>query len=125
MNVDDCGGIILYYKEKGEFDMSQKLPVEKSRLSLYAIQQYILDFPGTNIKKVIVRNKNDVIFNENINVIAGDYNIYFKVDIMWEDVEFDFKQKGLYGTYSSTYYEIEYEERVLTIYSNDIVIEII
>ncbi len=104
--------------------MGKKLSTEESLSSLSAIQQYMYDFPGTNRKRVVVKNGTKVVFNENISVIAGDYNIYFKVDIIWEDAEFDFRDKGLYGSYSSTYYVINYDGNILTIYSDDIVIEI-
>lgn len=105
--------------------MGQKLSREESLSSLSAIQQYMLDCPGNNTKRVIVRNGTEVIFNENISVAAGDYNIYFKVHIIWEDAEFNFRDNGLYGSYSSTYYVIKYDGNILTIYSDDIVIEII
>lgn len=105
--------------------MSQNLSAKERLSSLSAMQEYMRDYPGNNKKRVIVKSGTEIIFNENISVIAGDYNIYFKVDIIWEDAEFDFRGNGLYGSYSSTYYVIKYEGGVLTIYSDDIVIEII
>lgn len=104
--------------------MGKKLSTEERLSSLSAIQEYMRDCPGTNTKRVVVKSGTEIIFNGNISVIAGDYNIYFKVDIIWEDAEFDFRSKGLYGSYSSTYYVIQYDGSILTIYSDDIVIEI-
>ena len=104
--------------------MSEKLSFDESLESMDAINQYRMDNPGTNIKRVIVKKGMKIIFNDEIKVIAGDYNTYFKLDILWEDVGFDFRNNGLYGSYSSTYYIIEYDCMVLTIYSDDIEIEI-
>ena len=65
------------------------------------------------------------IFNNIVSVIAGDYNIYFKVDIIWEDADFDYKESGLNGYYSSTYHVVRYDNNILNIYSDDVVISII
>ena len=48
-------------------------------------------------KRVVVAKNGNTIFNDVISVIAEDYNIYFRVDIIWEDAEFDYKKNGLYG----------------------------
>ena len=50
---------------------------------------------------------------------------YLKVDIIWEDANFDYKEKGLFGYYSSTYHKKRYDSGVLSIYSDDITITII
>lgn len=105
--------------------MSKKLSVEESRKSLIAISDYRIDNPGTNKKRVVVIKNGQTIFNDVISVIAGDYNIYFKVDIIWEDADFDYKENGLYGYYSSTYNVVTYGNNVLNIYSEDILISII
>lgn len=105
--------------------MSKKLSTEESLKSLSAINDYRIDNPGNEKKRVVVTKKGRTIFNDVVSVIAGDYNIYFKVDIIWEDVEFDYRENGLYGYYSSTYNIITYDNGVLNIYSDNIVISII
>lgn len=105
--------------------MSKKLSTEESLKSLRAINDYRIDNPGTRKKKVIVVKSGKTIFNDEISVIAGDYNIYFKVDIIWEDAGFDYKGNGLYGYYSSTYNIVTYDNSVLIIYSDDIIIRVI
>lgn len=105
--------------------MSKKLSTEESLKSLRAINDYKINNPGTVKKRVVVAKNGNTIFNDVISVIAGDYNIYFRVDIIWEDAEFDYKGNGLYGYYSSTYNVITYDNSVLTIYSDDIVINIL
>ena len=105
--------------------MSKKLSTEESLKSLRAINDYRINNPGTVKKRVVVVKNGNTIFNDVISVIAGDYNIYFKVDIIWEEAEFDYKENGLYGNYSSTYNVVTYDNSVLAIYSDDIVINIL
>lgn len=105
--------------------MSKKLSFEESQKSLIAISDYRIDNPGNGKKRVIVVKSGKTIFNDVISVIAGDYNIYFRVDIIWEDAEFDYKENGLYGYYSSTYNVVTYDNGILNIYSDNIVISII
>lgn len=105
--------------------MSEKLSTEESLKSLNAIREYRIDNPGTKEKRVVVVKNEETIFNDVLSVIAGDYNIYFKVDIIWEDAKFDYRGNGLYGYYSSTYNIVTYTNNVLNIYSDNIVISII
>lgn len=104
--------------------MSNKLSAEESLNSLDAINHFRIENPGSKKKKVVVIKNRKIIFNDEIEVIAGDYNTHFQVDIIWEDANFDYKGNGLYGYYSSTYNIITYESSVLNIYSDDIVISI-
>ena len=105
--------------------MSIKLSPEESLKSLSAIKDYRIHNFGTVKKRVVVTKNENTIFNDVISVVAGDYHIYFKVDIIWEDAGFDYKGNGLYGYYSSTYNVVTYNNSVLTIYSDDIVINIL
>lgn len=104
--------------------MSKKLSVEESLKSLRAISNYKIDNPGNVNKRVIVVKSGKTIFNDVISVIAGDYNIYYKVDIIWEDAGFDYRKNGLYGYYSSTYNVVVYDNDILNIYADDMVISI-
>ena len=105
--------------------MGKKLSFEERLDSLNAIKEFKIDNPGTVKKRVIVRKNGKIIFNDEISVIAGNYNIYYKIDIIWEDVEFDYRENGLYGYYSSTYSVVTYDNSVLNIYDGDIEISII
>lgn len=105
--------------------MGDKLPREQCEASFDAMKHYNMDFPGTNKKKVIARKNNEVIFNNTVTVVAGNCHIYYKVDILWEEAGCAFKEKGLRGTYGSSYYASSYDGNILTIYSDDIIIEII
>ena len=105
--------------------MSEKLSTEESLKSLSAIKEYRIDNPGTNEKRVVVLKNGETIFDDVLSVIAGDFNIYFRVDIIWEDAKFDYRGNGLYGYYSSTYNVVTYANTVLNIYSDNIVISII
>ncbi len=105
--------------------MNKKLSVEESLKSFRAICDYKIDNSGNEKKRVVVAKSGNTIFNDEISVIAGDYNIYSKVDIIWEDVGFDYKERGLLGYYSSTYNVVTYASGVLNIYSDDIIISII
>ena len=105
--------------------MSEKLSFQESAKSANAISMYRRDNTENTNKRVIVEKNGQAIFNEEITVIAGDYNSYLKVDIIWEDANFDYKEKGLFGYYSSTYHKVRYDSGVLSIYSNDITITII
>lgn len=104
--------------------MSKELTNDEKLKSISAINFYRQNNPGTLKKRVVVRNCDKIIFNDEVSVIAGDYNIYFKVDIIWEDANFDFRNNGLYGYYSSTYNKVIYDGNVMTIYSNTIIIDI-
>ncbi|MDE7251383.1 MAG: hypothetical protein K2O32_00360 [Acetatifactor sp.] len=105
--------------------MSKKLSDEESLKSLWAINEYRIKNKGTRKKRVVVEKSGNTIFDDKVSVIAGDYNIYFKVDIIWEDANFDYKEYGLYGNYSSDYNVVTYDKIVLKIYSDDIIISII
>lgn len=88
--------------------MSKKLWFEKS---LSAINDYRIDDPENKKKRVGVVKSGKTIFNDVISVIAGDCNNYYKVDLIWEDAEFDYKENGLSGYYSSTYSVVTYDIR--------------
>lgn len=105
--------------------MSEKLTDEESMKSLRAISDYRIDNRGNVNKRVVVTKHGKTIFNDIVPVSAGDCNIYFKVDILWEEAGFNYKKNGLYGYYSSTYNRVTYENDVLDIYSDDIIISII
>lgn len=47
------------------------------------------------------------------------------MDIIWEDADFDYKESGLNGYYSSTYHVVRYDNNILNIYIDDVVISII
>ena len=105
--------------------MSKQLSDEESLKSLRAINEYRIDNPGNIKKRVVVVKNGKTIFNDVISVIAGDYNIYFKVDIIWEDADFDYRENGLFGYYSSTYNVVRFDMGVLILFSDGIVISII
>lgn len=104
--------------------MSKKLTSGKNLKGASAVAAYRRDNSGSKKKRVIVKNNGNIIFNDEILVTAGDYGNYFSVDIMWENVKPDYKEIGLYGSYSSNYKEITYDDYTLSIYSDDIVINI-
>lgn len=104
--------------------MSKKLSTEEIFKSLNAIRNYRIKNLGYQKKRVVVLKNGKLIFNGVISVIAGEYNLYFRVDIIWEDAKFDYKKNGLYGYYSSTYHVVTYDDDTLNIYSDDIVISI-
>lgn len=105
--------------------MSKKLSTVESQKSLKAINEYRIDNPGTKKKRVVVAKSGEEILNDIVSVVAGNYNIYYKVDIIWEDVGFDYKENGLNGYYSSTYHVVTYDNGILNIYSDEIVISIL
>ena len=105
--------------------MSEKLSFQESAKSANAISMYRKDNSENTNKRVIVKKNGQDIFNDEITVIAGDYNSDLKVNIMWEDANFDYKEKGLFGYYSSAYYKVSHANGVLSIYSDDITITIV
>ncbi len=101
----------------------------KDRLeSLNEIKKYRIDNPGTKKKRAVVEKNGKTIFDDKVPVVAGDYNIYFNVDIIWEDADFDdYSKYGLCGSYSSDYNVATYNNSILQLCDNDnsIVITII
>ena len=104
--------------------MSKKLSTEESHESLKAINEYKISNYGNKKKTVIVEKSGKIIFNDIVSVIVGDNNLYLKVNIIWEDADFNYKENGLNGYYSSTYHVVTYDNSILKIYSDDIVISI-
>ena len=105
--------------------MSKKLSDEESVESVSAISRYRINNSGAGMKNVVVTKNGKKIFEGKIGVTTIKHNIYYEVDIIWEDAGFDYKKHGLFGYYSSTYNKITYDNIVLKIYSDDIVISII
>lgn len=111
--------------------MANQLPEEEQYTSIRAVRDFKLDAIGDNAYKI----KANVLILENdeedegyLHDIFVDVQVdlgtnYHKVSVMWEQ-EFgrDFKSKNsyLYGTYSTSYNEMEYSYKELTIYSGDI-----
>ena len=105
--------------------MGNRLSNEELLKSLSAAHNFRVENQGDKMKRVIVEENGEIIFDCDVQVTVVDRNIYYEVDIFWEDVCYDFRAKGLYGMYSSTYYMMKYEGNELIINSGDKVIRII
>lgn len=88
------------------------------------LQDYLRQYSANEKMLVIAKRGNEVLFIDRVDVVVGNYNIYFRVDIMWEDIEPDFRNIGLRGYYSTSYYQMNFSNKVLTIYDNNIEITI-
>ncbi len=94
--------------------------------------QYLVEFRRENsnksIKRVLAKKNDEIIFNDDVTVIIGDYNTYFRVDIIWEDAisDSEYHSIGLRGYYSSDYCIMKYSQNTLEISTDDgVVITII
>lgn len=104
--------------------MSKKLSKEESLKSFTGANHFRIENLGNVKKKVSVFKDEKLIFENFVTVIAGNFNIYIRLDINWEDANYNFKEAGLFGYYSTNYNMIEYKDGVLYIYDGDIKIHI-
>lgn len=105
--------------------MGKKLSEKENIYGISALQDYKREFSSYGEMLVIAKKDNEVIFNGRVTVGIGDYNIYFKVDIIWDDVEPNYHDIGLFGYYSTNYCKMKYANGILTIEDgNGIVIDI-
>lgn len=108
--------------------MGKKVSSEMSLNNISTLVEFSRDNTNKSVKTVIAKRGNEILFNDKVSVIVGDYNIYYRLDIIWDDVvsEDEYHNLGLYGYYSSDYCEISYSQEVLTIDTTDgIVITIV
>lgn len=108
--------------------MSKKVDSKVGFENISALVEFRRENSTKVVKSVVVKKGNTIIFNDKVTVIVGDYNIYFRLDIIWDDVitEEEYHALGLYGYYSSDYCDMEYSQKILTVDTRDgIVITII
>ena len=107
--------------------MSKKVSADEGIKNIGELIAFRKDNSNTSKKRVVVEMNGRTIFNDNVTVVIGDYNIYYRVDIIWDDVitQDEYHNLGLYGYYSSDYCEMDYSAGVLTIDTREgIVIQI-
>ena len=107
--------------------MSNRIPISEQLASHNAALDYRNDNGTLVLPKNVEVVKNGVlIINEQISVAVYDYNIYMRVDIMWEDAGYsNYRGLGLYGYYSTSYVPMSYHDGELRIKPTDINIEIV
>ena len=99
--------------------MGNKISVSERSNSVSALMDYKRNFSTSQKMRVVVKRNHEIIFNNRVIVVIGDYNIYQRVDIMWEDVEPDYHDIGLYGYYSTDYCRMDYGDSALTIFDGN------
>lgn len=99
--------------------MGNKISIIESGDSVSALRNYKRDFSTVQDMRVVAKRNHQVVFNDRVKVVIGDYNIYHRVDIMWDDVEPDYHDIGLYGYYRTDYCRMNYESGVLTIFDGN------
>lgn len=106
--------------------MGNKLSISEEGASQRALLDYRID-NGTLVepRSVVVIKNGELIINEQIPVAVAEYNIYMRVDIMWEDAGYsNYRDLGLYGYYSTSYVPMSYCDGELRIKPTDGDIEI-
>lgn len=100
--------------------MSDRLPIGEERESMRAVLDYLKNNGTLTLPKHVSVIKNGkLIVNDKIDVLALKFNSYMSVDIFWENSGYeDYKDLGLYGLYSSSYYRMTYVDRILKIKSD-------
>lgn len=101
--------------------MGNKLSFGEGLESMSAVLDYLRDNGTLTLpKNVSVIKNGKLIVNDKIDVLALKFNSYMRVDILWEDSGYeDYKDLGLYGSYSSSYCRMTYIDGILTIKSDD------
>lgn len=99
--------------------MGNKISFDESIDAISALQEYKRDYSQYEEMRVVAKRKNEVVFNGKVKVIIGDYNIYHRVDIIWDDVDPNYHDIGLYGYYSTDYCQMNYSNGVLTIFDGN------
>lgn len=99
--------------------MGNKISANESMDSISALMEYKRNFSASQKMRVVAERDHEIIFNNRVMVVIGDYNIYQRVDIMWDDVEPDYHDIGLYGYYSTDYCHMDYDDGVLTIFDGN------
>lgn len=101
--------------------MGNKLSFGEGLESMSAVLAYLEDNGTLTLpKNVSVIKNGKLIVNDEIDVLALKFNSYMSVDIFWENSGYeDYKDLGLYGLYSSSYYRMTYVDRILKIKSDD------
>ena len=99
--------------------MGNKISVSERSNSVSALMDYKRNFSTSQKMRVVVKRNHEIIFNNRVIVVIGVYNIYQRVDIMWEDVEPDYRDIGLHGYYSTDFCRMDYEDGVLTIFDGN------
>lgn len=103
--------------------MANKLTNEEKLNSLSAAHHFLQN-NGGNIKinaMVLAEKNGDIIFKSKVNIMVGDYQIYYQVSISWEEgleENEDYHQLGLFGYYSTNYCEMKYSRGTLVIQSD-------
>ena len=106
--------------------MGKKLSDKENISNIDACVEYSKTYSAFGKKHVIAYREDDVIFLDLITVNISKANIYYNVNIMWDEKisEMKYKEIGLHGYYSTMYCCMEYKEGLLIIKSDNIRIEI-
>ena len=105
--------------------MSQELCNRDKIKSASAVNEYCIQNAWYENKNVIVQREGITIFDDEVEVSVSNMNSYFLVNIMWEENGCDYKEKGLYGYYSTYYNKMKYHNDISYIYSDKNVIRIV
>jgi hypothetical protein len=105
-----------------------KLSSEDFANTTIALKDFKRDL-GRNLKEfevaILVQDlKGDELYNfYEVNIVFQYNSNYDVIDIMWEPfLGNQYRDKGLYGRYSTTFNKMEYSYKELTIFSDDRVI---
>jgi len=106
--------------------MGNKLSSDKSLRSMGEVMHYIRDNETSALRNNVYAIKNgELLIMDEFEVLAFHNEAYATIHIMWEKSGFEnYRDLGLYGVYSSSYYQISYHDGVLKINSGDIEITV-
>ena len=98
----------------------KELSIESQAKNFSSLQAFKNDNSNLCSKKVIAKKGKELLFDQIVQVSISEHNLYFNVNIMWEDYnDTDFRALGLYGSYSTKYEKIRYQNEVLKIKTTD------
>ena len=106
--------------------MGNKLSDRENINNISACIDYINENSDNGKKHVIAKRNGKAIFNDEVTVNFKKTNLYYNVNIFWDDKisEESYHELGLNGYYSSMFYKMHYENKLLHISAGLIEIDI-
>ena len=102
--------------------MGAQLSWDKRQDNMASVEEYLREFSEDETMHVTVEKDGKIICKDYFGVTITRTNVYFNININWEDGGINFKKKKLHGYYSTTFCTMEFQGRCQKINSDEHVI---